>query len=118
MEFLCVLPRPFPLRTRFLAMSLDRWFGHGTPWAAVITMLFPVVWLIEKLSRVLKALHSLSAPEEEVNQLAMISAEEGSLMPNRNSARPPPKPVISAPTLAALVKLFQSRAFRRRFTLR
>lgn len=51
------------------------------PWAAVIAMLFPVIWLIEKLSWVLKPEHSLSAPEEEVNQLAMISAEEGSIMP-------------------------------------
>ena len=51
------------------------------PWAAGIAMLFPVIWLIEILARVLKPEHSLSAPEEEVNQLAMISAEEGSIMP-------------------------------------
>jgi CBS domain containing-hemolysin-like protein len=37
--------------------------------------------LIDRLARVLKPEHSLSAPEEEVNQLAMISAEEGSIMP-------------------------------------
>ena len=51
------------------------------PWAAGIAMLFPVIWLIEKLSRVLKPGHTLSAPEDEVHQLAMISAEEGSIMP-------------------------------------
>ena len=51
------------------------------PWAAGIAMLFPVIWLIDRLTRVLKPEHSLSAPEEEVNQLAMISAEEGSIMP-------------------------------------
>ncbi len=51
------------------------------PWAAGIAMLFPVIWVIEKLSWVLKPERSFSAPEEEVNQLAMISAEEGSIMP-------------------------------------
>jgi CBS domain containing-hemolysin-like protein len=53
----------------------------SVPWAAGIAMLFPVIWLIEKLSRVLKPGHILSAPEDEVHQLAMISAEEGSIMP-------------------------------------
>jgi CBS domain containing-hemolysin-like protein len=51
------------------------------PWAAGIAMLFPAIWLIDRLARVLKPEHSLSAPEDEVNQLAMISAEEGSIMP-------------------------------------
>ena len=51
------------------------------PWATIITMLFPVIWLVEKSSRILKPDREFSATEEEVNQMAMISAEEGSIMP-------------------------------------
>ena len=51
------------------------------PWAVGIAALSPVIWLIERFSRMLKPEHVLSAPEEEVHQLAMISAEEGSIMP-------------------------------------
>lgn len=52
----------------------------ATPWTIGIAMLFPVIWCIEKLSRFIKPDRVFSAPEEEVNQLAMISAEEGSIM--------------------------------------
>lgn len=51
------------------------------PWAAGIWLLSPVIWFIEKLSRLLKPGRALAAPEEEVRQMAMISAEEGSIMP-------------------------------------
>ncbi len=49
------------------------------PWGAGIALLFPVIWCIEKLSRMIKPEHVLSAPEDEVQQMAMISAEEGSI---------------------------------------
>ncbi len=51
------------------------------PWAAGIKLLFPVIWLIQHLSQMLKPRRVISAPEDEVHQLAMISAEEGSIMP-------------------------------------
>ncbi len=51
------------------------------PWSAGIGLLYPVVWLIENLSRMLKPQRVFSAPEDEVHQLALISAEEGSIMP-------------------------------------
>lgn len=51
------------------------------PWAAVIWLLSPLIWVIQHLSRLFKPREPvLSAPEEEVQQLAMISAEEGSIM--------------------------------------
>lgn len=53
----------------------------AVPWATAIAMLSPAIWVIERLSQVLKPRRVLSAPEEEVQQLAMISAEEGSIMP-------------------------------------
>ena len=55
--------------------------AFAQPWAVGIALLSPVIWIIDKLSRLLKPKHVLSAPEEEVRQLAMISAEEGSIMP-------------------------------------
>lgn len=51
------------------------------PWAAAIKLLYPVIWLVEHLSRLLKPREDLAAPEEEVHQFAMLSAEEGSIMP-------------------------------------
>jgi CBS domain containing-hemolysin-like protein len=52
------------------------------PWAAVIKLLYPLIWVIQHLSRLLKPREPvLAAPEEEVQHLAMISAEEGSIMP-------------------------------------
>ena len=52
------------------------------PWALMIKLLQPVIWLIERLSQLLKPRKSLAAPEEEVHQFAMLSAEEGSIMPH------------------------------------
>jgi CBS domain containing-hemolysin-like protein len=51
------------------------------PWGVGIALLYPVIWLVEKLSRLIKPEHVLSAPEDEVQQMAMISAEEGSITP-------------------------------------
>lgn len=52
------------------------------PLAIMIKILYPLVWMIQQLSTVLKPNQPLlAAPEEEVRQLAMISAEEGSIMP-------------------------------------
>lgn len=51
------------------------------PLQAAILALYPVVWLIEKLSQVIKPNEPiLAAPEEEVAQLAKMSAEEGSIL--------------------------------------
>jgi len=44
-------------------------------------LLHPIVSLIDRFSGMLKPENVVSAPEEEVHQLAMISAEEGSIMP-------------------------------------
>ena len=51
------------------------------PWSIAIKLLYPMIWLIEHVSRLLKPRQALAAPEEEVHQLAMLSAEEGSIMP-------------------------------------
>lgn len=51
------------------------------PWAVGIAALYPIVWVIEKFSTVFKPDREFAAPEEEVHQLAMMSAEEGSIMP-------------------------------------
>ena len=51
------------------------------PWASCIAMLYPIIWCVEKLSRLVKPDRVFSAPEEELYQMAMISAEEGSIMP-------------------------------------
>ena len=51
------------------------------PLAGVIGVLYPMIWLVQKMSRFLKPAESFAAPEEEVHQLAMLSAEEGSIMP-------------------------------------
>ncbi len=53
----------------------------AVPWAIAIKMLYPVIRLIDWMSRFLKPGRVLAAPEDEVHQLAMISAEEGSIMP-------------------------------------
>jgi CBS domain containing-hemolysin-like protein len=51
------------------------------PWVGMIRLLYPVIWVIQQSSRLLKPRQSLAAPEEEVHQFAMLSAEEGSIMP-------------------------------------
>lgn len=52
------------------------------PWAAAIRVLFPLIWLSQLVSRVLKPSESAIAPEEEVHHFARMSAEEGSIMPH------------------------------------
>lgn len=50
------------------------------PWKGVIALLSPLVWAVGKASAVLKPSGKVfAAPEEEVMQLAQISAEEGSI---------------------------------------
>jgi len=52
------------------------------PWAFLITALSPVIWLTDHVSRWLQPGEAaLVAPEEEVKQFAMMSAEEGSITP-------------------------------------
>lgn len=54
----------------------------ATPLSIVVAALHPLVWSVQKLSTLLKPNQAvMAAPEEEVKQLAMISAEEGSIMP-------------------------------------
>lgn len=50
------------------------------PWEWIITGMSPLIWFVEKMTHVLKPSERvLSAPEEEVEQLARMSAEEGSI---------------------------------------
>lgn len=52
------------------------------PLSIAIVLLHPVVWLVERASKHIKpSTPSAVAPENEVQQLAEISAEEGSIMP-------------------------------------
>lgn len=54
----------------------------SVPLSAVITALYPVVWLSQRVSRALR--HGKPppvAPEAEVRQMAALSAEEGSILP-------------------------------------
>jgi CBS domain containing-hemolysin-like protein len=44
--------------------------------------MYPLIWLIQRLSQMLMPRRRVSAPEEEVRSLAMLSAEEGSIMPH------------------------------------
>ena len=53
----------------------------AVPWQVVIRLLSPVVWSLERLSGLLKPdAPVMAAPEEEVVQLAKLSAEEGSIL--------------------------------------
>lgn len=54
----------------------------AVPWAAAVKMLTPIIWLTQGVSRLLKPAESAIAPEEEVQHFAMMSAEEGSIMPH------------------------------------
>lgn len=51
------------------------------PVLVVVTCLYPLIWIIERLSKLMthRAPRAV-APEEEVQQMAEISAEEGSIM--------------------------------------
>jgi CBS domain containing-hemolysin-like protein len=52
------------------------------PWAFAIRLLYPLIWLVERLTGLFEPEEAqLSAPEEEVEQLAMLSAHEGSILP-------------------------------------
>lgn len=50
-------------------------------WELAIKALTPLVWLSQKVSRIFSGTAGPLAPEEEVHQLAMMSAEEGSILP-------------------------------------
>ncbi len=51
------------------------------PWGWIVTGMTPVIWCVERMTRLLKPAEPvLSAPEEEVEQMARMSAEEGSIM--------------------------------------
>jgi CBS domain containing-hemolysin-like protein len=53
----------------------------AVPWAWIITVMHPLVWFVEQVGAVVKPSEPvLAAPEEEVEQMAMLSAEEGSIM--------------------------------------
>ena len=51
------------------------------PLQGVLLALFPMVWLTEAVTRALRGQPQPVAPEDEVQQLARISAEEGSILP-------------------------------------
>lgn len=52
----------------------------AVPWRFAIVVLHPIVWLVEHVSQWLKPSGQVfAAPEEEVKQLAQISADEGSI---------------------------------------
>lgn len=61
------------------SQPVSRWLA--IPWAWIITALSPLIWVIERVTRVIKPSEPvLAAPEEEVEQMAMMSAEEGSIL--------------------------------------
>ena len=51
------------------------------PWAVAVKLLSPMVILVDSAAKLVKPRRVAAAPEEEVQQMAMISAEEGSIMP-------------------------------------
>lgn len=52
------------------------------PLKALIAALYPMIWIVQQVTQVIKPREpALSAPEAEVQQLALISAEEGSILP-------------------------------------
>jgi CBS domain containing-hemolysin-like protein len=52
------------------------------PLNGIVLLLFPLVWAVQHISRLVKPrTRVLSAPEEEVHQMARLSAEEGSILP-------------------------------------
>jgi CBS domain containing-hemolysin-like protein len=53
----------------------------SVPWEMAIKVLTPLVWLSQKISRIFAIAAGPLAPEEEVHQLAAMSAEEGSILP-------------------------------------
>jgi CBS domain containing-hemolysin-like protein len=56
------------------------------PLKGIIASLYPIVWLTQRVSRILqRGEPALIAPEEEVQQMAALSAEEGSILPDEAS---------------------------------
>lgn len=55
----------------------------SVPLSIAVRVLFPVIWVIQKVTRRLKPEADMfQAPEEELQQMATISVEEGSIMPH------------------------------------
>jgi CBS domain containing-hemolysin-like protein len=53
------------------------------PWSLAIRVLYPLIWTVERLSGWLKPSGKVfAAPEDEVLQMAQISADEGSILPH------------------------------------
>ena len=51
------------------------------PWNWVIKMMSPLIWIVEAITNLLRPSEKvMSAPEEEVEQMALMSAEEGSIL--------------------------------------
>lgn len=60
--------------------QIAKWIAR--PLAAIVVALYPFIWVIERGSALIKPrVPPATAPEDEVHQLAEISAEEGSIMP-------------------------------------
>jgi CBS domain containing-hemolysin-like protein len=53
----------------------------SVPWDVMIKILSPLVWLSQKASSIFSVADGPQAPEEEVHQMAAMSAEEGSILP-------------------------------------
>ncbi len=53
----------------------------AVPWMWIVSGMTPLIWCIERVTNLLKPSERvLSAPEEEVAQMARLSAEEGSIL--------------------------------------
>lgn len=54
----------------------------AVPWSVLMVPLWPLIWLARRLTRVVqKRVPDPQAPEEELHQVALLSAEEGSILP-------------------------------------
>lgn len=52
------------------------------PWKIIVGLLSPMIWVVEHMAQFLHPEEPImTAPEEEVEQLAMMSAKEGSILP-------------------------------------
>lgn len=53
----------------------------AVPWDGVVKAMSPIIWCVQRITNLLKPSEPvLSAPEEEVEQMARMSAEEGSIL--------------------------------------
>lgn len=69
---------------KILAVAYSRSLSRllARPVLYAVYVLYPLIWIIERTAIVMKPSVPLAtAPEDEVQQLAQISAEEGSIMP-------------------------------------